>query len=101
MKFFITTTLIALALPALGQDLVLRNATVIDGTGAPPRPGGTVVVRGGRSASVGEVGALPPGVPAIDLRGRFLLPGLIDAHAHILDPASALRALHSGVTTAR
>ncbi len=101
MKLFLTMTLIALALPALGQDLALRNATVIDGTGAPPRPRLTVVVRDGRIASVDEAAAVPPGVPTIDLRGRSLLPGLIDAHAHILDPASALRALHSGVTTAR
>ncbi|HWS40540.1 MAG TPA: amidohydrolase family protein, partial [Arenimonas sp.] len=38
---------------------------------------------------------------AIDLKGAFLLPGYIDAHAHIEDPASAQRALLSGVTTAR
>jgi imidazolonepropionase-like amidohydrolase len=101
MKLFLTTTLIALAFPALGQDLVLRNATVIDGTGSPPRPGLTVVVRDGRIASVDGAAAIPPGVLEIDLGGRYLLPGLIDAHAHILDPASALRALHSGVTTAR
>ena len=37
----------------------------------------------------------------IDLGGRYLLPGLIDAHAHIESPDAALRALHSGVTTAR
>ena len=35
------------------------------------------------------------------MKGRFLLPGLIDAHAHIESPAAALRALQSGVTTAR
>jgi imidazolonepropionase-like amidohydrolase len=87
--------------PAWGQDLVLRNATVIDGTGAPPRGGVDVVVRGGRIASIGAPQAEAAGARSIDLRGRFLLPGLIDAHAHILDPASALRALQSGVTTAR
>jgi imidazolonepropionase-like amidohydrolase len=86
---------------AWGQDLVLRNATLIDGTGAPPRAGMEVVVRGGRIASIGAPQAPLSGIRAIDLRGRFLLPGLIDAHAHILDPASALRALQSGVTTAR
>ncbi len=35
------------------------------------------------------------------MKGRFLLPGLIDAHAHIESPAAALRAIQSGVTTAR
>jgi imidazolonepropionase-like amidohydrolase len=40
-------------------------------------------------------------VRRIDLKGRYLLPGLIDAHAHIESPAAALRAILSGVTTAR
>jgi len=101
MKLVVGIAVLALAFPALGQDLVLQNATVLDGTGAPPREGVTVVVRGGRIASLGAVGTPAPGARTIDLRGRFLLPGLIDAHAHILDPDSALRALHAGVTTAR
>jgi imidazolonepropionase-like amidohydrolase len=101
MKLLIAIAIVTLAFPALGQDLVLRNATVIDGPGSPPREGVTVVVRGGRIASVGAAGVPSPGARTIDLKSRFLLPGLIDAHAHILDPASALRALQSGVTTAR
>jgi len=40
-------------------------------------------------------------VRQIDLGGRYLLPGLIDAHSHIESPAAALRALQSGVTTSR
>ena len=87
---------------AAGQDLDLINAMIIDGTGAPPRAGTSVIVRGGRIEQVLE--RAPPavdGVRRIDLQGRFLLPGLIDAHAHIESPAAALRALQSGVTTAR
>ena len=101
MKVVIGIVIAALAGPALAQDLVLQNATIIDGTGSPPREGVTIVVRGGRIASLDSSAAPSPGTRTIDLQGRFLLPGLIDAHAHILDPASALRALHSGVTTAR
>ena len=37
----------------------------------------------------------------MDLAGRYLVPGLIDAHVHIGDLAAARRALMSGVTTAR
>lgn len=87
---------------AAAQDLDLVGATVIDGTGAPPRAGVTVVVRGGRIEQILE--RAPPaqdGVRRLDLRGRFLLPGLIDAHSHIESPGAALRALQSGVTTAR
>lgn len=57
------------------------GATVIDGTGAAPRRDATVVMRNGRIACVGdcEVG---PDVETIDARGRWIIPGLIDAHVH-------------------
>lgn len=93
--------LAALALPAAANDLDLVNATLVDGTGAPARPGVTVSVRGGRISAIGEDIPEAVGVRRIDLGGRYLLPGLIDAHAHIESPAAALRALQSGVTTAR
>lgn len=87
---------------AAAQDLDLVGATVIDGTGAPPRAGVTVIIRGGRIEQVRERAPLAQdGVRRLDLQGRFLLPGLIDAHSHIESPAAALRALQSGVTTAR
>jgi imidazolonepropionase-like amidohydrolase len=87
---------------AHSQELDLVNATLIDGTGAAPRKGVTVSVRGGRIALLAEgTPASTAGVRRIDLGGRFLLPGLIDAHSHIESPAAALRALQSGVTTAR
>lgn len=87
---------------AAAQDLDLVGATVIDGTGAPPRTGVAVIVRSGRIARI--LAQAPPaqdGVQRLDLHGRFLLPGLIDAHTHIESPGAALRALQSGVTTAR
>jgi imidazolonepropionase-like amidohydrolase len=59
----------------------LVGATVIDGTGAPPRPGATVVMRGGRIACVGEC-ELGPDVEPIDARGTWIVPGLVDAHVH-------------------
>jgi imidazolonepropionase-like amidohydrolase len=84
------------------QDLDLVNVTMVDGTGAEPRPGVTVSVRGGRISAIAErAPAAAEGIRRIDLEGRYLLPGLIDAHAHIESPAAALRALQSGVTTAR
>jgi imidazolonepropionase-like amidohydrolase len=87
---------------ASAQDLDLVNATLVDGTGAEPRTGVTVSIRGGRIAAVSErAPEAAQGVRRIDLAGRYLLPGLIDAHAHIESPAAALRALQSGVTTAR
>lgn len=65
--------------------IVLRNATLIDGTGAAPKPGMTVVVQDGRIAAVFAEGAatLPANADVRDLTGQWLLPGLIDAHVHL------------------
>src|SRR5262245_23382794 len=94
--------LAATAFAAAAQDLDLVNATLVDGTGAGPRPGVSISVRGGKTAAISERAPAPStGIRQIDLKGRYLLPGLIDAHAHIESPAAALRALQSGVTTAR
>lgn len=99
----VAASLVLLAAFVAGaQDLDLVNATLVDGTGAAPRPGVTISIRGGRIASVsGSPPAAAHGARRIDLAGRYVLPGLIDAHAHIESPAAALRALQSGVTTAR
>lgn len=94
--------LAAATLTASAEGLDLVNVTLVDGTGAAPRPGVTVSIRDGRISAIGDRAPAPAaGVRQIDLQGRFLLPGLIDAHAHIESPAAALRAVQSGVTTAR
>ncbi|MFL5540052.1 MAG: amidohydrolase family protein [Longimicrobiaceae bacterium] len=59
----------------------LTHATVIDGTGAPPRRDATVVMRGGRVECVGDC-RIAPDVEVIDARGRWIVPGLVDAHVH-------------------
>lgn len=93
-------TLVCAATPeAHAYDAVLTGATLIDGSGGPPVSNATVTVAGGRIVSVDSSRSTAPG--AIDLKGRYLLPGLIDAHTHIETPAAARRALLSGVTTAR
>ena len=66
-------------------DLLLTNATVIDGTGAPPLANATVVVRDKRIAAVGPRGsvAVPAGATVIDGAGKFVTPGFIDTNVHI------------------
>jgi imidazolonepropionase-like amidohydrolase len=82
------------------ETLALSNASVLNvRTGAVTR-GATVVLRGGRIESVGS-GPAPPGVRVIDLMGRHLVPGLIDAHVHIASMPQMQAALESGVTTVR
>lgn len=99
-RFLAAFVALAVALPsaAQAQDLWLRNARLIDGrAGSAVRPV-DLRIRDGRIA---EIAAVADREGAIDLRGAFLLPGFIDLHTHIEDPASARRALLSGVTTTR
>ena len=64
--------------------LLIHNATLLDGTGAEPRPGVSVLVEDGRIARIGAASGFPREAEArvIDAQGRFLLPGLTDAHVH-------------------
>jgi imidazolonepropionase-like amidohydrolase len=99
----LTALFLALSAGAFGQsqDLVLLHANVIDGLGGAPAPDRTVVVRDGRLADIAASSAAPSGGKVVDLRGKFLLPGLIDAHVHIGSLAQARKALFSGITTVR
>lgn len=68
-------------------DLAFVDVTVIDGTGAPPRPERTVVIRDGRIAAVGGPDTpVPDGISTVDASGQFLIPGLWDTHVHPDDP---------------
>jgi N-acyl-D-aspartate/D-glutamate deacylase len=60
-------------------DLVIRNGTVIDGTGGAPFEA-DVAITGGRIAAVGRVAEY--GVEEIDARGKLVTPGFVDPHTH-------------------
>lgn len=93
----------ALAVSSIsGQDLVLRNANVVDVVTGDIAPEATVVVRAGIIASIdADGGEGPAGIRTIDLAGRYVAPGLMDGHVHVESDADARRALFSGVTTMR
>ncbi len=63
----------------------IAGATLIDGTGAPPRENSVVLVEGPTITAVGKVGQLPipDAAELIDANGLTLLPGLIDCHDHL------------------
>ncbi len=68
--------------------------------GKPPRGPSTITVQNGRITAVNDGFAEPPaGARVIDLRTRFVLPGLIDSHVHLDSDAGGERALLEGVTS--
>lgn len=77
----------ALATPwsRVASALVLTGATVIDGTGAAPQAGMTLVLRDGVIAALHKDGAatIPDGAEVRDARGQWIIPGLMDAHVHV------------------
>jgi N-acyl-D-aspartate/D-glutamate deacylase len=82
-------------------DLVIRNGTVIDGTGAPPFEA-DIGAAGGKIVAVGKIAA--SGAEEIDARGKFVTPGFVDIHTHydgqaVWDTHMAPSSWH-GVTTA-
>jgi imidazolonepropionase-like amidohydrolase len=104
---------------------LLRDVTVVDGTGAPPVPGQALVVEGRRIFWMGPADQAPVTSPeaVVEGEGRTVLPGLINCHVHLTAdgapdllgqiaadtiPTATLRAartawetLQSGVTTVR
>ena len=100
------------------RRLVIRGATLIDGSGAPPRGPVDIVIAGNRIESIRGAGT--PGLPIapdreprdfdreIDATGMYVLPGFVDVHGHNGDPDKAPNAsygyrlwLAHGVTTVR
>jgi imidazolonepropionase-like amidohydrolase len=87
---------------AAAQVTVLRGATLIDGSGAPPQSNVTIVIENGRLRDIGRDVAMPAGATVIDVTGKFVVPGVINAHGHVgpapRDPQLRQYALY-GVTT--
>ena len=102
---------------------IVRNGTLIDGTGAAPIADGAVVFEDDIITYVGPSAGITAGgdVEEIDARGGYILPGLIDAHVHLMfeagNPMKALqtpfsynfyqamaymaRTVEAGITTVR
>ena len=83
-------------------DLILRDGTVFDGTGA-PRYKADVAVTGDRIIAVGELGSMS-GDREVIATGNAIAPGFIDAHTHddravLCGPSCMLCKMSQGVTT--
>ncbi len=104
-----TLASVALCLTLLGAcaekgppRTALLGATILDGRGGTPLRDGVVLVRGGTIEAVGARGdvLLPRGTKEVDVSGSWIIPGLIDAHAHVA-PWALQRYVAYGVTTVR
>jgi imidazolonepropionase-like amidohydrolase len=82
------------------MPLVIQGGTLIDATGRPPLEDAVIVIESDRFKAVGKRGAvvIPKGSRIIDVKGKTILPGLIDGHCHLLDFVGELY-LHLGITT--
>ena len=83
------------------HTIALTNASVLDGISQQPIRRATVLIREGKIVSLDARQSIPAGASVVDVEGRWLVPGLIDAHVHFADLAAARIALRSGVTTVR
>lgn len=70
-----------------GRIMVLYDATLIDGTGAKPRPHTVIILNEGKISSIVEKNQYQISVndnrQIINLSGRYIIPGLFDMHAHV------------------
>jgi len=82
--------------------IALEGATLIDGAGGAPKEDALILIRNGHIEAVARVNEIqiPKGAERINLVGKTIIPGLIDAHAHV-ERWAAPRYLAWGVTTVR
>ena len=68
-----------------GEIKVLKNFTMIDGSGRPPLADAAMIVDAGRISWVGPVTQLraPAGAQTVDLSGKYVMPGIINLHGHL------------------
>ncbi len=85
------------------------NANIFDGTGSPTMAGATMLVQDGKITEIGTNVQVPEGAQVTDLAGAYVIPGLVNVHAHVdtvdafntgFDPQEQLEQYaHYGTTT--
>jgi imidazolonepropionase-like amidohydrolase len=68
-------------IPPAGTLVAITNATILTASHGTIE-NGTVIIRNGKIAAVGKDLAVPAGAQVIDGKGKFIMPGIIDAHSH-------------------
>ena len=87
--------------------LLITGATLIDGTGAPPAADSFVMIEDGKFLDVSTMDrrrgmmTLAKNVRVMDGRGKWIVPGFVDAHVHLDSRSDARRMIRWGVTSVR
>jgi imidazolonepropionase-like amidohydrolase len=93
----VLTAVLLAALAGLGVDgkaigrqtgaVAFVGARIIDGTGAAPVADGVLIIDGGRITAIGPAKAttVPAGAKRVDVTGKTIVPGMINAHGHVSD----------------
>lgn len=87
MRKFGTFGLLLLAAAAFGADtpVLIQNATILTITNGTVK--GSILLQDGRIAAIGEKVLAPPGARIVDGAGKYVMPGIIDCHSHIMAEA--------------
>ena len=108
IRFVTVVIAVSLAIPAAGVaqgSVVIRNVTVIPMTGTEPTARQSVVIQNGRIAEIGSSAQIgtPDGADVVDGTGKYLIPGLVEMHAHTSKTRGSALGLYIvyGVTTIR
>jgi imidazolonepropionase-like amidohydrolase len=85
VHLLLVAALAALTAPVQAQTLAITGGTIIDGTGRAPIVDGAILVEDGRIKAIGSMRDLrvPTGATVVDARGKYIIPGLMDANLHL------------------
>jgi Tol biopolymer transport system component len=87
--------------PPVAPSFVIRNARIIDGNGNPATAPRDLLVERGRITRIADGGTIKSDARVIDATGKFVMPGLMDLHAHAYRFDALQGSLFFGVTTVR
>jgi Tol biopolymer transport system component len=88
--------------PPVPEPILIRNARIIDGTGGPATPLRDLLIERGRITRIAPAGSIEADAATVtDAEGRYLIPGLMDLHAHEYRPELLRGFPYFGVTTVR
>jgi len=80
--FIVVLSLAVIASFSFGQDLLIKNGTILTVTKG-TLPKGDILIIGGFIKQIGENIEPPEGIKVLDASGKYVIPGIIDSHTHI------------------